>query len=752
MFLEANGQCANDNVLVGAAITPPCPGSTTAPCVQGGQYALVNVVAGNVYTFSTCGGAAFDTQITIYNNAGGGSLGYSDDACGLQSTVNWTATFTGQLRVLVDLYNCANNATCATLTINCVPPPVPPPNDDPCGATPLTVNTTCSYSSSSNLGASATTGPPAPGCANYGGGDVWFTAVVPANGRLVFDTNVGDITDSGMALYTSTGGCAGPFTLLECDDDDSGNGLMSFVDRSGLTPGSTVYIRVWEYGNNTFGGFEICAYSPPPPPPMTGDDPCGANPLPVLLSCVPLTYSNIGATATVGAPAPGCGLYTGADIWFTFTAPANGMVTIESSTGTMTNGAMELYAAPSCAGPFTSLQCNDDAIGFMPRIDRRCNPLTPGQTYYIRFWGYNGMQGSFNICVFQGSLGSTVPEDCEGGVTICNSQTFNNNTTNTGCVADLTAANQGCLTAGERQGTWYYFSPSAAGTIGFTIAPAVPTDYDFAVWGPMASVTCPPPGPPLRCSWAAPFGPTGCGNGATDFSEGAGGDRWVSTFDVLVGEIYILYVDNFSTNGQQFSLTWGLTNGASLDCTVLPLELISLTALPRPDHILLEWYTASETNTDVFVIERSADAEEFTEIGRVAAGGNSQSTLYYAYRDDAPLIGLNYYRLTEMDRDGHLQRSSTVWTVFNTDVVHGRPFPNPTVHQAFVELHLVNAQVIEVRVVDVLGRVVRSELVPAPAGPFLLSVDIALLPSGGYFLELRSASGETLTKELIVKY
>ena len=91
-----------------------------------------------------------------------------------------------------------------------------------------------------------------------------------------------------------------------------------------------------------------------------------------------------------------------------------------------------------------------------------------------------------------------------------------------------------------------YQLENTSGTIGFTIAPAVPTDYDFALWGPMASVTCPPPGPPLRCSWAAPFGPTGCGNGATDFSEGAGGDRWVSTFDVLVGEIYILYVDNFT--------------------------------------------------------------------------------------------------------------------------------------------------------------------------------------------------------------
>ncbi|MCB0764878.1 MAG: CUB domain-containing protein, partial [Flavobacteriales bacterium] len=127
---------------------------------------------------------------------------------------------------------------------------------------------------------------------------------------------------------------------------------------------------------------------------------------------------------------------------------------------------------------------------------------------------------------------ATPPQDCIGGITICSGQAFNNNSNNTGTVVDLTSSNQGCLNAGERQGTWYYFSPSAGGTIGFTITPTAPTDYDFAVWGPMAGVTCPPPGPPLRCSWAAPYGPTGCGNGATDVSEGAGGDRFVSTFNV----------------------------------------------------------------------------------------------------------------------------------------------------------------------------------------------------------------------------
>ena len=51
----AVGQCANNNTLTGAAVTPTCSGTITVPCLQGGQYVLVNVVAGNVYTFSTCG-------------------------------------------------------------------------------------------------------------------------------------------------------------------------------------------------------------------------------------------------------------------------------------------------------------------------------------------------------------------------------------------------------------------------------------------------------------------------------------------------------------------------------------------------------------------------------------------------------------------------------------------------------------------------------------------------------------------------
>ena len=147
-------------------------------------------------------------------------------------------------------------------------PPAPPVNDEPCNAIPLTPDSTCNYLTFSNENSSATPNVPAPGCANYQGGDVWFTVVVPPSGGLYFDGIQGVITDGGMALYTGT---CDNLSLLACDDDSSPNGLMPRIRQMGLTPGDTIWVRYWEYGNDNNGTFGICVTLPPPPP--TNDDP-----------------------------------------------------------------------------------------------------------------------------------------------------------------------------------------------------------------------------------------------------------------------------------------------------------------------------------------------------------------------------------------------------------------------------------------------------------------------------------------------
>ena len=195
-----------------------------------------------------------------------------------------------------------------------------PANDDPCNAIDLTATATCNYSTFTNAGATATAGVPDPGCANYQGGDVWFKVVVPASGSLRFDTQAGVITDGGMAIYSGTS--CNALTLIECDDDDSPNGLMSYINATGLTPGSTVWIRVWEYGNDNNGTFGTCVSFPPPPP--SNDDPCTAIDIVAGTTCTYTTYSNEGAGSTAGAPAPGCANYQGGDVWFKVTVPCGG--------------------------------------------------------------------------------------------------------------------------------------------------------------------------------------------------------------------------------------------------------------------------------------------------------------------------------------------------------------------------------------------------------------------------------------------
>ncbi|WP_418512523.1 choice-of-anchor D domain-containing protein [Corallibacter sp.] len=132
-------------------------------------------------------------------------------------------------------------------------------NDTCATAIPLTATSTCTYQTYSNVGATDS-GIGSPGCSSLGP-DVWFSVVVPSTGEITIDTNNIDFTDSGMALYSGT---CGSLSLIECDDDDSPNGNMSLISRNDLTPGDTVYIRVWEYGGNVSGDFGICVTTPTP--------------------------------------------------------------------------------------------------------------------------------------------------------------------------------------------------------------------------------------------------------------------------------------------------------------------------------------------------------------------------------------------------------------------------------------------------------------------------------------------------------
>lgn len=54
------------------------------------------------------------------------------------------------------------------------------------------------------------------------------------------------LTHSGMSLYS---GSCGALTEIECDDDDSNDGLFSLVSLTGQTPSDIIFIRTIHFSH-----------------------------------------------------------------------------------------------------------------------------------------------------------------------------------------------------------------------------------------------------------------------------------------------------------------------------------------------------------------------------------------------------------------------------------------------------------------------------------------------------------------------
>ncbi len=384
-----------------------------------------------------------------------------------------------------------------------------------------------------------------------------------------------------------------------------------------------------------------------------GNTPCTATSLTVS-SGICGTYT---AGTTVGATyqndaanggTPTCASPGAPDVWFSFVAPASGAVIITSNSGTITDGGMQIYSSSTnlCTGTLTALNCDDDSgPGLMPELNL-CG-FTPGNTYWIRFWRWGGSgTGTFSICVYQSSYPVNA-QNCAGSTFICTDASFAGNSGGFS-TQELNVCNQGCLSV-EHQSSWYTFTMLTSGTVSLSINTTF--DYDFAIWGP--NIGCPPAGAPIRCSYSGLTGNTGLGMGATDFTEGAGGDKWVAPLNVLAGQTYILLIDNFTANSTPFTLDWTLTGGASFSCSPLPIELFSFVGENKGDYNLLKWSTASEINNDYFIVEKSEDAIDWQKIGTLNGAGNSSIKLDYEMRDHNVSSTLTYYRLTQVDFDGN---------------------------------------------------------------------------------------------------
>ena len=119
----------------------------------------------------------------------------------------------------------------------------------------------------------------------------------------------------------------------------------------------------------------------------------------------------------------------------------------------------------------------------------------------------------------------------------------------------------------------------------------------------------------------------------------------------------------------------------------------------------LFWETASEINSDYFIVERLTDNNDWKQIGKIKAAGNTNIIQEYTLIDRLPMVGVNIYRLKEVDYDGSTNYSKEIsytLPVLNTLKI----YPNPVING---NINIETKSTSPIFIYDSNGRMLRSE-------------------------------------------
>jgi Repeat of unknown function (DUF6923)/Secretion system C-terminal sorting domain len=189
--------------------------------------------------------------------------------------------------------------------------------------------------------------------------------------------------------------------------------------------------------------------------------------------------------------------------------------------------------------------------------------------------------------------------------------------------------------------------------------------------------------------------------------------------------------------------------------STLPVKLISFTGSLQNNTTVLNWETENQVNFDHYEIERSNSSNNnFTLKAIVPAQVSGSSKLKYQYNDDLISATGNvfYYRLKMIDIDGSFTYSNVIMIRRDQSNITGIIIsPNPVYSGGVITIRLNadNRKNVDIRVMDMSGKVVLRQQNQLNTGINSLSLNQQALPAGIYTVQV-IAEDEILSSKLSV--
>lgn len=199
---------------------------------------------------------------------------------------------------------------------------------------------------------------------------------------------------------------------------------------------------------------------------------------------------------------------------------------------------------------------------------------------------------------------------------------------------------------------------------------------------------------------------------------------------------------------------------------VVPVELVSFTALKNDNSVLLSWMTASEINNSGFEIQRFQDypngflqdeinrINDWQIVGFVDGMGTTTEYSNYSFIDEGLTSGRYAYRLKQIDFDGTFTYSDEVQIDLESPVqfILEQNYPNPFNPKTKISWQSSVSSQQTLKIYDMLGNEIATLVNEfMEAGKYEVEFNAELLPSGVYYYQLKTGDLSETKKMVLLK-
>lgn len=176
----------------------------------------------------------------------------------------------------------------------------------------------------------------------------------------------------------------------------------------------------------------------------------------------------------------------------------------------------------------------------------------------------------------------------------------------------------------------------------------------------------------------------------------------------------------------------------TINCNVLPLELLKFEAIPQQNNIALEWTTENEIAIEKFELQRSIDGIHFTTLGASPSKGQSTTTQKYQWIDETVNFNTLYYYRIKIIESSHKSTFSSIESAYLVKEIATTISlqPNPTSDKVTLFIQDASTAPMTISIYNQLGQQVFVATYPVSQSNNLISLDLSTYNKGIYVVEV----------------